>query len=93
MFDAATFNETDWAALTPSDSEALVILARSVADFEPLARSPRVEQVTMDSLMAKGLAIEGALSIYGRRFKLTDKGRLAIEWLQGRRPRVYSSPM
>jgi len=89
MFDAATFDEKDWAALTPADKEALTTLARTGADFQAVATWPNVGQFNMDSLLAKGLALEGALSIYGRRFKLTDKGRLAVEWLQGRRPRVY----
>ena len=89
MEEAATFDELDWRGLTGNDKRALGIFSRVALDFEPLARATGVGQQSMDSLMAKGLAVEGEESLHGRTFKLTDKGWLAVEWLSGRRMRVY----
>jgi hypothetical protein len=90
MSAAETFNELDWAQLTGPDKKALKVLARVAIDFEPLGKAPGVGQKSMDALLDKGLAIEGEPSlVQGRRFKLSKKGWLAVEWLQGRRTRVF----
>ncbi|QOZ52879.1 hypothetical protein XH90_17045 [Bradyrhizobium sp. CCBAU 53338] len=87
--DLATFDEEDWRSLTASDKKALRIFSRVAIGFEPLAKASGVGQKSMDSLIAKGLAIEGDRSLHGRTFKITNKGWLAVEWLQGRKTRVY----
>jgi hypothetical protein len=90
--EPATFSEDDWAELTGPDKKALKTLGRTTLGFETLAKSPGVGQKSMDALISKGLAVEGETSpVQGRKFKLTDKGRLAVEWIQGRRIRVYPS--
>lgn len=88
---AATFNEDDWRNLTAADKKALKIIPRySAGDFEIIAKMAGLGQPSMDSLVAKGLAVEGEPSaLHGRRFKMTDKGWLAVEWLAGRRPLSY----
>lgn len=91
MTDPATFDEADWNQLTGHDKRALRIFSRVALDFEPLAKAAGVGQASMDSLIAQGLAVEGDPYRHGNRtFKLTDKGWLAVEWLHGRRTRVYS---
>ena len=89
MSEPATFDEDDWAALTGTDKKALRIFGRVAIGFEPLAKAPGVGQKSMDGLTKKGLAVEGEQSLHGRTFKITHKGWLAIEWMQGRRTRVY----
>ncbi len=89
MGELITFNETDWRELTGSDKKALRIFSRVAIGFEPLAKASGVGQKSMDALIAKGLAMEGERSLRGRTFKITKKGRLAVEWLDGRRVRVY----
>ncbi len=90
--EPATFDDLDWATITGPDKKALSTFSRRAIDFEILANAPGVGQKSMDALIGKGLAIEGAPStVHGRRFKLTDKGWLAVEWIQGRRTRVYPS--
>lgn len=91
MAEPATFDESDWAALTGAGKKALRILHSYgfSLSFEPLSRAAGVGQKSMNSLIEMGLAIEGDSGIHGRCFKLTDKGALAIEWLQGRRTRAY----
>jgi hypothetical protein len=83
-----TFNEDDWRELTMQDKNALRKFSKVSFDFEPLSRAPGVGEQSMDALIAKGLAVEGQSSIYGRTFKLTNKGWLAVEWLSGRKTRV-----
>ncbi|MEO9297173.1 hypothetical protein [Devosia alba] len=89
MNEAVTFDEADWRQLTGHDKKALRTLARVSIDFEPLAKASGVGQKSMDALIAKDLTVEGAPSLHGRTFKITKKGWLAVEWLQGRRTRVY----
>jgi hypothetical protein len=90
MSEAATFDEEDWRELTAADKKALGIISRYAIDFEVIAKMSGVGQSSMDVLISKGLAVEGEPSkVHGRRFKLTDKGWLAVEWTQGRRTRVY----
>lgn len=89
MSGPATFDENDWHELTPADKKALRTFSRVAIDFEPLAKASGVGQKSMDALIAKGLAVEGERSLHGRTFKITNKGWLAIEWLSGRRTRVY----
>jgi hypothetical protein len=91
MNEPATFDEEDWHGLTGQDKKALEKLSRVALNFEPLAKSTGVGQKSMDSLIDQGLAVEGDPSMHGRTFKLTDKGWLAIEWLHGRKTRVYPS--
>ncbi|MBC7131704.1 MAG: hypothetical protein H5U16_01185 [Roseovarius sp.] len=91
MTEPTTFNETDWSDLTGNDKKTLRILSHVALNFEPLAKSTGVGQKSMDSLIEKGLAVEGEPSMHGRTFKLTDKGWLAVEWLHGRKTRVYPS--
>ena len=93
MDEPATFNEADWAGLTVSDKKALKILSDYgfSLGLEPLARAAGVGQKSMDSLISKELAIEGESGLHGRYFQLTDKGVLALEWIAGRRLRVYPS--
>lgn len=89
MEEVATFDESDWRDLTGHDKRALRVFSRVAIDFEPLARATGVGQRSMDALIAKGLAVEGDESLHGRTFKLTKKGWLAVEWVSGRRTRVY----
>lgn len=89
MSEPATFEEADWAELTGPDKKALSAFSRVSQEFDALSTATGVGQKSMDSLMAKGLAVEGEPSIHGRTFKITDKGWLAIEWINGRRTRVY----
>jgi hypothetical protein len=89
MSEPITFNEDDWRELTAQDKNALRKFARVSFDFEPLSRASGVGQKSMDALIGKGLAVEGPASLYGRTFKLTNKGWLAFEWLSGRRTRGY----
>lgn len=87
--EPATFDESDWASLTGPDKKALKTFSRTGLGYEPLAKAPGVGQKSMDALIAKGLAVEGERCLHGRTFKLMDKGWLAVEWLQGRKTRVY----
>jgi hypothetical protein len=89
MTETVKFDEDDWRELTGSDKKALRTLSRVAIDFEPLAKATGVGQKSMDALIAKDLAVEGEPSLHGRMFKLTKKGWLAVEWLSGRRTRVY----
>ncbi|TKV73676.1 hypothetical protein FDV58_36315 [Bradyrhizobium elkanii] len=89
MNEPATFDEDDWRDLTGPDKRALRIFSRVAIDFEPLAKASGVGQKSMDELIAKGLAIEGNRSLHGRTFKITNKGWLAVEWLEGRKTRAY----
>jgi hypothetical protein len=89
MNDRATFDERDFNQLTPHDKRALRIFWGVTSDFESLVKASGVGQKGMDALIAKGLAIEGDPSSDGRTFKLTDKGLLAVDWLSGRRTRVF----
>lgn len=89
MDEPTTFDEADWYELTGNDKKALKIFSRVAIDFEPLAKATGVGQKSMDALIAKGLAVEGPSSRHGRTFKVTKKGRLAVEWLFGRRIRIY----
>ena len=89
MSEPATFDYADWRELTASDKRALWLLSRLGSNFEPLAKTTGVGQHRMDSLLAKGLAVEGPASVSGRTFKITDKGWLACEWLKGNRLRTY----
>ncbi len=89
MSERATFDENDWASLSPSDKKALKTFSRVAISFEPLAKAAGVGQKSMDSLIAKNLAVEGPESLHGRTFKITNKGWLAVEWIHGRRTRVY----
>ena len=91
MSQPATFSEDDWRELTGADKKALKIFSRVAIGFEPLAKASGVGQKSMDALTAKDLAIEGDSCLHGRTFKLTDKGWLAVEWMSGRRIRVYPS--
>ena len=81
------FDEDDWSALTASDKKALRILNRTTIGFEALSKSPGVGQDSIDSLIKKRLVEEGAESIHGRTFRVTPKGSLAFEWIQGNRMR------
>lgn len=67
MGEPATFDEADWAELTGPDKKALGKFSRVSMGFDALAKAPGVGQKSMDSLMAKGLAIEGEPSIHGNR--------------------------
>lgn len=87
--ETTTFDESDWRELTGHDKKALRTFSRVAIDFEPLAKASGVGQKSMDALIAKGLAVEGSPSLHGRTFKITKKGWLAVEWLHGRRTRVY----
>lgn len=87
--DPATFDESDWQGLTAAEKKALKIFSRAAIGFEPLAKAAGVGQPSMDALISKELAVEGEPSLHGRTFKLTDKGWLAVEWLHGRKTRVY----
>ena len=89
MTQPATFDETDWADLSMADKKALRIFSRISLDYDPLAKIPGVGQKSMDSLILKELAVEGDECLHGRTFKITDKGWLAVEWLHGRKMRVY----
>lgn len=89
MSEAATFDEEDWRDLTGPDKKALKIFSRVSIEYDPLSKAPGVGQRSMDSLVSKGLAVEGEPCLHGRTFKITQKGWLAVEWLHGRRPRVY----
>ena len=89
MTEPATFDESDWAELTGHDKKALRKFSSIGLDYDPLAKAPGVGQKSMDALISKGLAVEGDESIYGRTFKITDKGWLAVEWTEGRKTRVY----
>lgn len=92
MSEVATFDESDWRELTAADKKALGIMVRYAIDFEVIAKMSGVGQGSMDALVSKALAVEGPPSkVHGRRFKLTEKGWLAIEWMQGRQVRVYPS--
>lgn len=84
-----TFDEDDWSELTPADKKALKRLSLTTLDFDPLAKTSGVGQQSMDSLVAKGITEEGPRGIHGREFRITDKGWLAVEWLNGRRRRSY----
>lgn len=89
MSEPITFDDSDWRELTGHDKKALRIFSRVAIGFEPLAKAAGVGQKSMDALMAQGLAVEGEPGLHGRTFKITKKGWLAVEWLQGRRTRVY----
>ncbi len=89
MSEPATFDEDDWRGLTGHDKKSLQIFSRVALDFEPLAKAAGVGQKSMDALVAKGLAVEGEPSLHGRTFKITKKGWLAVEWMHGRRTRIY----
>lgn len=88
MSAAASFDEDDWSALSGSDKKALQRMLRAF-DFEPLANLPGVGIKSIDTLMEKGLVVEGELSLHGRTFKLTNKGILAVDWIRGGRTQVY----
>jgi hypothetical protein len=94
MSETATFDENDWRDLTPADKKALKVIPRySAGDFEIIAKMVGLGQPSMDALLAKGLAVEGEPSkVHGRRFRLTEKGWLAFEWINGRRTRVFPQP-
>ena len=86
----ATFDAEDWAHLTWRERKALPVLAAACDEFEPLAKFAGVGQVGVEHLIAKGLVEEGpschpAAGKYG--YRLTKKGRLAIEWLWGAQTR------
>ena len=85
MNDSTKFTKLDWVELTPADKKALKIFANYATDFEPLAKLAGVGQKSMDDLIRKELAVEGEKSIHGRTFKITDKGWLALSWIQGQR--------
>lgn len=85
----AQFTEEDWAEITPQDKKALKAFSRVTMGFDPLSKAVGVGQPSMDALMAKGLAEEGAPGLHGRTFKITDKGWLALEWMRGNRMREY----
>ena len=89
--EPATFDESDWEDLTGPDKKALTTLNRYGFSFgfEPLARAAGVGQKSVDSLMSKGMMVEGEHGLHGRYFKLTEKGSLALEWLNGNRIREY----
>lgn len=89
MDELATFDEADWEDLTAADKKALKTFSRVSMSYEPLAKAPGVGQLSMDALVAKGLAEEGQPCLHGRTFKLSDKGWLAVEWINGRKTRVY----
>lgn len=91
MEQPATFNEEDWRRLTAHDKRSLRLFSSRSLGFEPLANLTGVGQKSMDALMAKGLAVEGEPGTYGRTFKITNKGWLAVDWLNGRRTPVYPS--
>lgn len=88
MTEPVTFDEDDWASLTASDKKALPQMVRAL-DFEPLANLSGVGLKSIYALMEKGLVIEGEPSMLGRMFKLTTKGWLAVDWVNGRQTRVY----
>jgi predicted transcriptional regulator len=52
--------------------------------FEPLAKWAGVGQKSLDELIRKGLAVEDDKTIHGRTFKITEKGWLALSWIQRR---------
>lgn len=91
MKEIATFNEIDWRALTGSDKKAFSKLGYLTLGYDHLSNIPGVGQKSMDSLLAKGLAVEGERCLHGRTFKLTDKGDLAYDWVKGGRTRVFPS--
>ncbi|GAB1362417.1 hypothetical protein MASR1M32_16530 [Rhodobacter sp.] len=92
MSEPATFDESDWAALSGADKKALRILHNygfNSISPDPLARAAGVGAKSMESLIRKGLATEAPSGLHGRYFLMTDKGTLATSWLLGHRIRVY----
>lgn len=86
MTEPSTFDETDWNDLSMADKKALRRISQVATDYEPLAKMAGVGQKSMDSLIDKNLAVEGAASRHGARtFKLTDKGWLAVNLLNGQK--------
>lgn len=85
MNDSVEFTKWDWGDLTPADKKALKIFSNYATDYEPLAKLAGVGQKGMDELIRKGLAVEGDKTTHGRTFKITEKGWLALSWIQGRR--------
>ena len=82
------FDDTDWRGLSGQAKKALRIFSRVAIDFEPLAKAAGIGQGSMDVLLEKGLAVEGDMSRHGRTFKITEKGWLAVEWLNAQRMRI-----
>lgn len=87
-----TFSESEWLRLTSRDKACLGKLASALDDFEPLAKFAGLGQLSVESLIEKGLAEEGpssrsAVSDVG--YRLTKKGWLANEWRTGNRVTEY----
>jgi hypothetical protein len=89
MSEPITVNESDWRELTGQDKKALRIFSRVAIGFEPLAKAAGVGQKSRAALMAQGLAVEGEPGLHRRTFKIMKKGWLTVEWLHGRRTRIY----
>ncbi len=92
MTEPVTFTIDDWQALTGHDKAAVRILRRALDDFEPLAALPGLGQGRAASAIQMGLAEEGPCSrpgIADKGYRLTKKGWLASEWLNGNRMAVY----
>jgi len=89
---SVTFTLDDWEYLTAADKRAVVKLRRALFDFEPLANLPGVGMGMVGSLMTKELAEEGPYSrpaVAERGYRLTKKGWLASEWINGKRTAAY----
>jgi len=87
-----TFDLDDWEELTGQDKATIRKLRSALDDFEPLANLPGIGPLKVRSLMDKGLAEEGPCSrplVAESGYRLTKKGWLASEWIDGRRMTEY----
>jgi hypothetical protein len=89
---SVNFTLDDWEYLSGADKRAIVKLRGALYDFEPLANLPGIGTGMIGSLMAKELAEAGPCSrpaVAERGYRLTKKGWLASEWINGNRMAVY----
>ena len=86
--DPAIFDDDDWHSLRDREKTALLVLSKGSAHFDKLENALGVAMKSVDALVSKGLAIEDISPLGGAECKITEKGWLAVEWINGRRTRL-----
>jgi len=71
--------------LALGERNALRKFCRTGRAFDAPSRWRRIGVASVRSLVAKGLAVEGPMSVFGPTFKLTEAGCEIVEWLENPR--------
>ncbi|QDA35800.1 hypothetical protein E4191_16685 (plasmid) [Paracoccus liaowanqingii] len=81
MNSSDAFEQSDWQGLSGADQDTLRFWLQATIALQPLAKAAGVDQKSKGSMISQGLAFEDNHEIYGYTLNLTDRGWLAIEWL------------